>query len=112
MDANLDDTALLRRQRAFIDDIERNIRAANREILHARIPELDQESFVRLAHHVARLRASYLESALAAEGSSDAASWVNALRDQRQAYEEAREAFDALQRAIERGYVDIGLKEG
>jgi hypothetical protein len=111
MDEHTDDTALLRRQRTFIDEIERSIRSANREILHARIPELDQQSFVRMAHHVARLRASYLEAALAAEDDPDAAGWVSRLRDQREAYEEARDAFDALQRAIERGYVDIGLRD-
>jgi hypothetical protein len=112
MDDQTDDTALLRRQRTFIDEIERSIRAANREILHQRIPQLDQQSFVKMAHHVARLRASYLEAALASESDPSTASWVTLLREQREAYEEAREAFDALQRAIERGYVDIGLREG
>ena len=112
MDEYSDDTALLRRQRSFIDEIERSIRAANREILHARIPSLDQQSFVRMAHHVARLRASYLEAAIASEGEVNAADWVARLREHREAFEEAREAFEALQRAIERGYVDIGLPDG
>jgi hypothetical protein len=112
MDNQLDDTALLRRQRTFIDEIERSIRSANREILHERIPELNQESFVRMAHHVAQLRASYLEAALSSEQDPPPADWVSRLREQREAFEEARAAFEALQRAIERGYVDIGLREG
>lgn len=111
MHQHTDDTALLRRQRTFVDEIERSIRAANREILHERIPELGQQSFVRMAHHVAHLRASYLEAALATEGDPGAAGWAKRLREHREAYEEAREAFEALQRAIERGYVDIGLRE-
>jgi hypothetical protein len=106
-----DDAVLLRRQRKFIEEIERNIRAANREILHEKIPELDRERFVRLALLVARLRASYLQAALAADAEADAPSWVKRLREHREAYEEARDAFDALQRTIERGYVDIGLSE-
>ena len=111
MENPLDDTALLRRQRTFIDEIERSIRSANREILHERIPELNQQSFVRMAHHVARLRASYLEAALDSEQDPPPPEWVARLREQREAFEEARAAFDALQRAIERGYVDIGLRE-
>ena len=105
----VDDGELLRRQRHFLEQVERKIATVNREILHAQIPELDQASFVRLAEQVARLRAAYLQTALgvAKNGESEAAV-VEELRRRREAYDEARLAFEALQRAIERGYVDIG----
>ena len=107
-----DDAALARRQLQFLHEIEKSIRGANLEILHARIPELNKESIVQLAVVVAQLRASYLQGALQLARSDAAAEdWaeqVATLRLHREAYEEARDAFEALQRAIERGYVDVG----
>lgn len=108
----VDDGELLRRQRHFLEQVERKIATANREILHGEIPQLDQASFVRLAEQVARLRAAYLRSALGGiEGNSLDGPAVEELRHRREAYDEARHAFEALQRAIERGYVDIGMAE-
>lgn len=104
-----DDAALMRRQRQFVDEVERSIRHANREVIHARIPALDETSFVKLAREVARLRADYLEYALAAVDRHDSAETSAELRLRREAYEEATHAFEALQRAIKRGYVEIGL---
>jgi hypothetical protein len=105
-----DDAELLKRQRQFLEETERIIRETNREILHAGIPELDQQSFVRLARQVAQLRASYLQAALV-KGGTEAAGWAEKLRAHRLALEEGLEAFEALQRAIKRGYVDIGVTE-
>src|SRR5690554_6113787 len=106
-----DDAALLRRQRQFLHEVEQSIREANREIIHGQIPELNKERFVQFALVVARLRASYLQAALDlshSEGESEGSAVAGeTLRDHRCAYEEARDAFEALQRAIERGYVDI-----
>lgn len=109
------DAALLRKQRHFLEQIERSIRAANRGIIHERIPELGQEGFSEFAQRVARLRASYLQAALEAGSrmeDDEHSPWVEALRRHREAYEEARDAFEALQHAIERGYVDMGLRAG
>lgn len=109
---NGDDAALLRRQRLFLEEIERSVRESNRELIHDRIPVLDREGFVHFARVVARLRAAYLEAAFLASEHEDLAQsqpgWVERLRGHREAYEEARLAFEALQRSIERGYVDIG----
>jgi hypothetical protein len=105
------DAVLLRRQRQFLHEVEQGIRECNRDIIHGRIPELNKQSFTRFAAVVARLRAAYLEAALGVSREADAgealAESVRSLRDRREAYEEARDAFEALQRAIERGYVDI-----
>lgn len=96
----------IRQQRKFLHDVEAAIRDANRRIIHAKIPNLDRQSFVAFATRVAELRAAYLEAALALAGSGAPPSELLAAR--RVAFEEARDAFAALERAIERGYVDIG----
>lgn len=107
----MEDAAVLRRQRQFLHEVEQGIRTVNREVIHARIPQLTAESFERFARMVARLRAVYLEAAMVlvsrdeVDGLSPAA--FAALRHHRESFEEARDAFDALQRAIERGYVDL-----
>ena len=108
---SLFDTEFLKHQRHFLHEVERGIREANLEIIHGLIPELDKESFVRFATVVARLRATYLQAALqlgnAAENEPAHSTALGELRRHREAFEEARAAFDALQRAIERGYVDM-----
>ncbi len=109
-----DDEELLRRQKAFLFEAEKAIRAANREIIHGALPELDRDAVYRLAVAVARLRAAYLQTALKLEVKEDgriADSLVAELKDHRERFEEARDAFVALQRAIEIGYIDITKEE-
>ena len=101
-----EETERIRKQQKFLQDVEHAIRDVNRDILQAHIRRLDRGRFVAFATHVAELRAEYLKAALAlaeGRGGEDFA----ALRAHRQAFEEARDAFAALERAIERGYVDI-----
>lgn len=101
-----DESQQLRRQKRFLQEVENAIRDANRRILHERIPALDRERFVAFASFVAGLRAEYLHAAMdlvARRGGTG----FEALRQHREAYEEAKAAFAALERAIERGYVDI-----
>ena len=105
-----EDAGLLRRQRRFLEEIERSIREANRHILRERLPQLDQNRFVALADEVAQLRASYLQAALAGNRVADSGDGLRTLRGHREAYDEARHAFEALQRAIERGYIEIALR--
>ena len=96
----------------FKRDIEQAIAVANREIIHPLIPEITRDSVLPLALSVARLRGRYLQAAfeIAAKDRGDAPdkSEIDELRHHREMYEEAREAFDALMHAIERGYVDLG----
>ena len=64
------------------------------------------------ATSVARLRARYLEAAFKftekASGDSLEDSEIEELQHHRRAFEEARDAFEALRHAIERGYVELG----
>jgi hypothetical protein len=106
-----DDTAQLRKQQRFLHEVEVAIREANRKLIHERIPDLDRQRFVTFATFVAQLRAEYLAAALSMQSTLDAAERekaVASLRMHRRAFNEARDAFAALERAVERGYLDIG----
>lgn len=105
------DEQLLRRQRHFLAQVERDIRAANREVIHAHIPQLSEARFIELARCVAEHRARYLEAAIALSrlpvDSGEAQALLSSLPRLRAAFDETRDAFSALERAIARGYVDI-----
>ncbi len=106
-----EDSARLRKQQRFLHEVEVVIRDANRAAIHERIPDLDRQRFVAFATFVAHLRADYLAAALEAQHASAAGGAGEAmarLRARHVAYDEARDAFAALERAVERGYVDIG----
>lgn len=97
-------------QRRFLDEVENGIRMVNRELLHEGIPDITQDRFLKFAVMVSRLRASYLAAAfeLVDAGAHIPDDTVIAqLRSKREKYDEAVQAFDALRRAIERGYVDV-----
>ena len=95
----------------FLMELENAIRAANREVIHTRIPAMTQGQILPFAVSVARLRARYLEAAFKfaerEHGEALDEGEINDLRRQREAYEEARKAFAELTHAIERGYVDL-----
>jgi hypothetical protein len=93
----------------FKEGLDAVIMSANQEVLRNRLPELTRDSFTRLAVRVAELRGAYLAQALRladATGTPDAAAIAD-LRHAREAFDEMREAFEALERVIERGYIRI-----
>lgn len=97
-------------QRQFLEQLELSIAVANREVIHQQISNLDKETFQQLAVMVAKFRANYLEAAIKlanSPGSCDG-DCLAELKRKRELYDEGRAAFEALERAIERGYVDIG----
>ena len=100
-----------KRQRLLMQ-IEQGIRVANREVIDGRIPPVTAESVLPFAVSVARLRARYLEAAYAfaekEHGNALDESEVETLRRHQEMYEAARDAFEALTTAIERGYVKLG----
>jgi len=99
-----------KRQR-FLKEIEQTIALANKEVIHERIPPISRESVMAFAISVSRLRARYLEAAfkITDKNASDplGEAEISSMKRQRESYEEAREAFEALTHAIERGYVDL-----
>ncbi len=104
----MDETA---KQKRFLLEIEQGIRETNQKIIHQRIPPVTADNFLHFANSVARLRARYLEAAFKFAAKADDApiddSEVAELRRQRVNYHEARDAFEALRHAIDRGYVEI-----
>lgn len=99
------------KQRRFLLEIEQGIRVANREVIHERIPPISVDAVMPFAVSVARLRARYLEAAFKfsekEQGDPLNAEEIEELRQARLMYAEARDAFEALRTAIERGYVDL-----
>ena len=93
----------------FLNELDMGIRAANQEIIHERIPDLDREKAFVFATMVARLRADYLDAAFkhCTPGAEPGPQDIEDLRAKRLTYEEARDAFQALRHAIEVGYIDI-----
>jgi hypothetical protein len=94
----------------LLDRVEVAVREANRTVLREKIPELSDTAFMRLAVSVARLRGDYLAEAM--RFGQDRMGYVtpgeiDRLAHARRAYDEAVAAFEALERAISRGYIDI-----
>lgn len=107
-----DDYQKLLSQKRFLGELEQGIRFANREIIHSLIPLLNKDTFLSFAVNVGKLRAQYLRAAfeLATEHGHhhipDRAQ-IEELRVRRESFEEAKNAFEALREAIEKGYVDV-----
>jgi hypothetical protein len=106
------DPAFAHKRRRFLDGLERAIAEANREIIGSTLgagrgSSLDADTFLRLAVRVAELRARYIAEGLAvATGHPDPAA-IERLADYRRAFEEMRLVFEATERVVERGYVDL-----
>jgi len=104
------DSRDLAAQRQFLEQLNLSVAVANREVIHKQIPNLNQGTFQQLAVMVAKSRAEYLDAAIKlanSPGSCDGDCLAD-LKRKREVYDEGRAAFEALERAIERGYVDIG----
>ncbi len=96
----------------FLMEIEQGIRLSNNEVIHQQIPPITSERMLSFAVAVAKLRAEYIKTAFnftdtkhadGAEGDAD----IDELRLRRTRFEEARDAFIALQRAIELGFMVV-----
>jgi len=104
------DPGWFRAQKRLLDEIEQGVREANRAVIGQRIPGITRDGFLRLATVVARLRAEYLACALTLGRDSRGevtAGEMSRLASLRAGYDEARLAFEALERCVQRGYVDI-----
>ena len=111
-----DQEALLKRHRLLLQEIEREIRAINREIIHRDIPRIERRHITELARVVAEHRARYLQAGMrlsqAAVGSPEEQELIRILPSLRREFETARDVFAALERAIDQAYVDVELKAG
>ena len=96
-----------RRLRGHLEQIDFAAFAANRAVLGQTPGTLDLEAFQRLAVAAAQARALWVSTALelADAGGTPTRQQVETLADRRAAFEEMREAYEALRRMIERGYL-------
>lgn len=104
-----DETTQQRRQRQFLDAVEQTVHDTNHEVIHAVLPRLDRATFMQMARTVAQLRVKYIAATAAALAGSalPTTQQIDQIKHLREVFEEARTGFDALKRAISRGYVDV-----
>ena len=102
------DPKVQRQLRGQLEQIDYTAYTANRQVLGAAIGEADAVKFQRLGLATAVARARWVATALAT--TTDATKppsrdQIQELAFQRAAYEELTEAYDALRRMVERGYL-------
>lgn len=95
---------------------EQQMRGINRDILNRLIEELNLEQLLPMQHMVAEARGVYLKSflevAAVSAGSLPDDPTIKRLHQHRLRYEELLEGAQALEAAIQRGYLDIALNSG
>lgn len=103
------DPGWARARSRLLDRLEVAVREANRAVLRERVPELNEAALMRLAVAVARLRGAYLAEALQLghRGGEASPAEIEKLEHARRAFDAGVAAFEALERAISRGYIDI-----
>lgn len=102
------DPKQLAAQHQFLEQMQVAVTLANREVIRRKIPSLTPETFQQIAVMVARFRAAYLEAAVRLSNADPHdASALDELKQARELFDEGCAAFEALERAIERGYVDL-----
>ncbi|MCP4088418.1 MAG: hypothetical protein GY746_01295 [Gammaproteobacteria bacterium] len=92
-------------------EISNRIRELNRDIINPVIPELTLDDLNPVLSMVARARAEYLnklfDTAAVAQDQNPSPEQVSQLNHLRTTYEELVTGVQALESAIERGYIDV-----
>ncbi len=98
-----------RRRHAWLEfkaAMDKAIVATNKEVLGKTV--LTRDGFLRLALNAAELRGAYIQKGIeVGSARHPTSSQLDALAAARHAFEETSTVFEALERIIERGYVDI-----
>ncbi len=96
-----------RQLRGQLEEIDFAAYAANRKVLAAALGELDVSKFQRLGLAAAQARAGWIATALVATEGGQAPSHeeIERLARLRRTFEELTEAYDAMRRMVERGYL-------
>jgi hypothetical protein len=102
------DSGARHRIRHFLENMDAAILEANCEVIGRELPNLNRDSFLRMAVRVAELRADYIRAGIkAAEARRPETTAVAELARLRAAYEEMQSVYEAAERVIERGYVKL-----
>jgi len=108
MDMDQDLTKNLR----FLRETERSIRISNNEVIGKFVPPITAERMLSFSVAVSKFRADYINAAFkfadathpeGIEGTAE----IEELVLCRRRFEEARDAFIALERTIEMGYINV-----
>lgn len=94
-------------------EIDRKIKTLNKEIIDPMIPSLKIEDLTPVIKLVAQIRGSYLKELFDISAASDGIpshDQIKRLRELRIAYEEFVSAAQAMETAIERGYLEVHEK--
>jgi hypothetical protein len=96
-----------RRLRGQMEQIDYTAFASNREVIGALLGKADASKFQRLAVAAALARAQWVAEALKATEAPNTPgpAQVAKLAQMRSAYEELTEAYEAMRRMVERGYL-------
>jgi hypothetical protein len=105
-DNNLDPAAQ-RRLRGNLEQIDYIAFAASREVVSSALQSTDTRAFQKLAVAAAHARVRWVTEALAAADSGHplTPAQVDKLAELRHAFHESTEAYEALRRLVERGYL-------
>ena len=108
-EATLDPQAQ-RRLRGQIEQIDYTAYASNREVIGQVLGQADAAKFQKLAVGAALARAQWVAEALALTETPHplTAEQTAKLARMRSAYEELTEAYEAMRRMVERGYLTLG----
>jgi len=102
----------LKDNQRFLRETERSIRISNNEVMHQLVAPVTTERMLSFSVAVSKLRAQYIMAAFkfadakhpaGAEGNAE----IDELTLARKRFEEARDAFAALERTIELGYISV-----
>ncbi|MBX3428944.1 MAG: hypothetical protein KF779_05130 [Hyphomonadaceae bacterium] len=106
------DPAEQRKLRGHLDQIDYAAYAANCAVIGQALERVELHTFERLAIAAAHARASWVTAvvSMTATGSALSVEQVTQLAALRQAFDELTEAYDAMRRLVERGYLHLQPK--
>ena len=98
-----------RRLRGLLEQIDYAAFVSNREVIGHTLSRVDASTFQKLAVMTAQARARWTAEAVrqAESGAPATADQIARLTSARTAYEELAEAYEALRRMVERGYLTL-----
>jgi hypothetical protein len=104
----IDDPTAQRKLRGYLEQIDYTAFISNREVIAQVVGKVEASHFQKLAVAAATARARWVAEAMAsADGGAGAApERLARLAQLRGAYEELAEAYEALRRMVERGYLN------
>ena len=110
---DLTDPKAQKQLRGQLEQIDYTAYAANKEVLAAAIGRADAMKFAHLGLAAAQARGRWASLALAATegGRSPSAQQIEEIQRLRMAYEELSEAYGALRRMVERGYLSYAASD-